>query len=189
MPLTRHDARRAAPFNFERDIVTRESTPAGSGKRRRRWLWAAIAAAQLLPFGVLFVLGATDPTDNIALGRNRIVQTRAGERIWLGTFWNHSDSLYTQLDAVVLFLDRDGKPVGQARGGADRLDPGEVFHIRARLPREAARMQVYQMRWTSGGHSAVLGPYRPWEFGYVTDPGCDEVRLAIGSCTPMRERS
>ena len=169
--------------------MTIESGDTIKWKARRRWIWAAVAAALLVPFGALFVMAATDPTDNIALGRNRIVETRSGERIWLGTFWNHSDSLYTRLDTVVLFLDRDGKPVGQARGGADRLDPGEVFDIRARLPRDAVRMQVYQMRWTSYGNSVVLGPYRAWDFGYVTDQGCDEVRLAIGSCTPMRQRS
>ncbi len=156
--------------------------------KRRRWLWAAAAAALLAPFAAIFVLAATSPDENIALGRNRIVQAPTGERIWLGTFWNHSDSLYTRLDAVVLFLDQEGKPVGQARGGADRLDPGEVFDIRARLPREAVRMQVYQLRWTSGGHSEVLGPFQPWDFGYVNDAGCDDLRLAIGSCTPMRAR-
>jgi hypothetical protein len=170
--------------------MTSDTIDIGARPRRwrSRWLWAAVAAALLVPFAILFVMAATSPDENIALGRNQIAQLPSGERLWLGTFWNHSDSLYTQLDAVVLFLDRDGKPVGQARGGADRLDPGEVFDIRARLPREAARMQVYQLRWTSGGHSEVLGPFRPWEFGYVNDAGCDEIRLAIGSCTPMRER-
>lgn len=168
------------------------SSAAIDGKAGRRWrrrlIWAAVAAMILLPLAAMFVMAATDPTDNIALGRNQVVQTRSGARIWQGTFWNHSDSLYTDLDAVVLFLDSEGKPVAQARGGAGRLDPGEVFHIVARLPRNAARMQIYQMRWTSYGHRAVLGPYRAWDFGYVTDAGCGGLRLAIGSCTPARER-
>lgn len=91
---------------------------------------------------------------------------------------------------MVLFLDPEGKPVGQARGGADRLDPGETFHLQAPLPEDAARMQVYQLRWTGpGGGSLTLGPYRSWPFGYVTDSECGDLRLAIGSCTPQRERS
>lgn len=128
------------------------------------------------------------PGDNIALSRNEVVQTATGQRRWRGTMWNHTDSLYRNLDTVILFVDRDGKPVGQARAGAKRLDPGETFHLDAPLPADAARMQVYQLRWTGphGGH-AVLGPYRAWDFGYVHDAQCDELRLKIGSCTPARE--
>jgi hypothetical protein len=134
-------------------------------------------------------MAATDDTDNIALSRNEVVSRPSGERVWHGTFWNHTDSLYTNLDAVILFLDKDGKPVGQAQGAADRLDPGETFHLQAPLPAEAVRMQVYQMRWTRYGARAVLGPYRPWSFGYVMDTECGELRLKIGSCTSQRERS
>ena len=165
-------------------------------ERLRRWrrraiaTWAGMAALVVVSFMVMFVMAATDPTENIALSRNEVVRTPSGERTWRGTFWNHSDSLYTDLDTVVLFLDKDGKPVGQARGGADRLDPGETFHLQALLPAEAVRMQIYQMRWTTNGrHRAVLGPYRSWPFGYVMDSECDELRLKIGSCVPQRERT
>jgi hypothetical protein len=165
-------------------------------ERLRRWrrraiaTWAVLAALAVVSLMVMFVLAATDPTENIALSRNEVARTPAGERTWLGTFWNHSDSLYTDLDTVVLFLDKDGRPVGQAGGGADRLDPGETFHLQAPLPTEAVRMQIYQLRWTSdGGHRAVLGPYRSWPFGYVMDSECGELRLKIGSCVPQRERS
>jgi hypothetical protein len=158
-------------------------------RRRAIATWAGIAALGAAMVLTTFVLGATDPTENIALSRNQLVSAPAGQRIWRGTFWNHSDSLYTDLDAVVLFLDGAGKPVGQARGGADRFDPGEIFHLSAPLPAGAARMQVYQLRWTSGDHRAVLGPYRSWPFGYVMDTECGKTRLAIGSCTPQRERS
>jgi hypothetical protein len=165
-------------------------------ERLRRWrrraiaTWAGMAALVVVSFMVMFVMAATDPTENIALSRNEVVRTPMGERTWRGTFWNHSDSLYTDLDAVVLFLDEEGRPVGQARGAAARLDPGETFHLQAPLPAEAVRMQIYQMRWTSdGGHRAVLGPYRSWSFGYVMDSECGELRLKIGSCTPQRERS
>jgi hypothetical protein len=165
-------------------------------ERLRRWrrraiaTWAGLAALITVSLAAMFVMAATDPTENIALSRNQVERSSSGERIWRGTFWNHSDSLYTDVDAVVLFLDKDGKPVGQARGAADRLDPGETFHVEAPLPEEAERMQIYQMRWTSGSrHRAVLGPYRSWPFGYVMDAECGELRLKIGSCTPQRERT
>jgi len=158
-------------------------------RRRALATWLALAVLAAVSAAAAFVMAATDPTDNIALSRNEPVVEASGERVWRGTFWNHSDSLYTDLDAVVLFLDRDGRPVGQAHGGADRLDPGETFHLDAPLPAEAVRMQVYLMRWTSGGHRAVLGPYRPWPFGYLMDAECGALRLRIGSCTPQRERT
>lgn len=167
-----------------------------ANQQLRRWrrlaiaTWVGMAALVFVALAVMFVLGATDPTDNIALSRNEVVTAPSGERTWRGTFWNHSDSLYTDLDAVVLFLDKDGKPVGQARGGAERLDPGETFHAQAPLPAEAVRMQIYQMRWTrEGRHRAVLGPYHSWPFGYLMDSECGELRLKIGSCTPQREQS
>lgn len=157
-------------------------------RRRAITTWIVLALIALLGVAAVFVLAATDPGDNIALSRNEVVSTPEG-REWRGTFWNHSDSLYTNLDTVVLFLDGQGRPVAQVAGGAGRLDPGEVFHLRQPLPDSAERMQVYRMAWTTGGGdaSAVLGPFRPWEFGYVTDAACDDVRLAIGSCTPQRE--
>ena len=143
----------------------------------------------LTALAALFVLAGTDPGDNIALSRNQVERRADGSLAWRGTFWNHTDSLYTDLDTVILFLDQSGRPVGQARGVADRLDPGEVFHLSAPLPRNAARMQVYRMAWTSNNDaSAVLGPFRPWEFGYVSDAACGALRLKIGSCTPQRER-
>lgn len=159
-------------------------------RRRAIATWAGMIAIAALTFMALFVMAATDDTDNIALSRNQVVRTATGERLWQGTFWNHTDSLYTRLDAVILFLDRDGKPVGQARGSAARLDPGERFHLQANLPMNAVRMQVYQLRWTGpGGGNAVLGPYRPWSFGHVTDTDCGDLRLKIGSCLPQRDIS
>ena len=159
-------------------------------RRRAVATWVILAALAVLSVMVMYVLAATDPTENIALSRNEVVAMPSGERSWRGTFWNHSDSLYKDLDTVVLFIDKDGKPVGQTQGGADRLDPGETFHLQASLPAEAVRMQIYQIRWTSdGGHRAVLGPYRTWPFGYVMDTECGELRLKIGSCFPQRERS
>ena len=154
---------------------------------RRRTARIVLATALVLPLGALFVAGATDDSDNIALSRNQVVATPQG-KIWKGTWWNHTDSLYTELDVVILFLDRDGKPVGQAEGGAARLDPGEVFHMEATLPPKAVQMRVYQLRWArEGGPRIALGPYRAWNFGYVMDERCGQTRLAIGSCAEQRE--
>ena len=169
-----------------------ETRAVGSGATRARFWkllpWAIVAALVMLPLAAMFVTAATDNTDNIALSRNEVVQNSSGQRMWRGTMWNHSDSLYTDLDIVVLFLDREGKPVGQARGGAARLDPGEVFNLQSELPAQAIRMQIYQLRWTGpGGGKAVLGPYRAWEFGYLQNDACGELQLKIGSCTPARE--
>lgn len=160
-------------------------------RRRRRRIGYGVAAAFAV-LAPLWVMAAMDDTDNIALARNEVVRAPGGGRMWRGTFWNHTDSLYTGLSAVVLFLDAEGRPVGQARGAARRLDPGEAFGLEAALPADAARMQVCQLRWTTGPADAgtdphVLGPYEPWEFGHVTDRACGDVRLAIGSCTPLRE--
>lgn len=161
----------------------------------RRWrrlaigTWAILALLLLLAFATIFVLAATDDTDNIALSRNDVVAAPGGQRMWKGTFWNHSDSLYEKLDAIVLFVDRDGAPVGQARGGAARLDPGEVFHLSAPLPPTAAAMRVYRLRWSrEHGPLADLGPYRVWPFGYVMDRQCGDTRLALGSCSEQREQ-
>jgi hypothetical protein len=156
-------------------------------KHRRKWLWAGGAMLLLLPLAILYVLAATSPDENIVLSRNEVVHQPSGERLWRGTYWNHSDSLYTDLDVVILFIDKDGKPVGQARGEAARLDPGEVFHLEARLPREALQIRMYQLRWTSYGNSAVLGPFQPWPFGYVQEAECSAMGLRIGACTPARE--
>jgi hypothetical protein len=172
-------------------MMVKTGTAASGGRSARIWQllpWATILALLLLPLAVFFVMAATDDTENIALSRNEIVQSATGTRVWRGTMWNHTDSLYTELDTVVLFLDAEGKPVGQTRGGASRLDPGEVFHLQAELPAQAARMQIYQLRWTvPNGGKAVLGPYQPWEFGYLQDSRCGDLRIKIGSCTPARE--
>jgi hypothetical protein len=71
-------------------------------RRRAIATWASIAALVVIAFIVMFVMAATDPTENIALSRNEVLQTPSGERTWRGTFWNHSDSLYTDCDALRL---------------------------------------------------------------------------------------
>ena len=159
-----------------------------SSRRWRKWAWGAAAALILSPLAVLYVLAATDPDENIVLSRNQVIHQPSGTRLWRGTYWNHSDSLYTGLDVVLLFLDKDGKPVGQAQGEAARLDPGEVFHLQAKLPPEAVQIRMYRLRWTSYGNSVELGPFPPWPFGYVQHAECSEMGIRIGACTPAREQ-
>ena len=159
-----------------------------SSRRWRKWAWGAAAALILSPLAVLYVLAATDPDENIVLSRNQVIHQPSGTRLWRGTYWNHSDSLYTGLDVVILFLDKDGKPVGQAQGEAARLDPGEVFHLQAPLPPEAVQIRMYRLRWTSYGNSVELGPFPPWPFGYVQHAECSEMGIRIGACTPAREQ-
>ena len=159
-----------------------------SSRRWRKWAWGAAAALILSPLAVLYVLAATDPDENIVLSRNQVIHQPSGTRLWRGTYWNHSDSLYTGLDVVLLFLDKDGKPVGQAQGEAARLDPGEGFHLQAPLPPEAVQIRMYRLRWTSYGNSVELGPFPPWPFGYVQHAECSEMGIRIGACTPAREQ-
>ena len=99
-----------------------------SSRRWRKWAWGAAAALILLPLAALYVLAATDPDENIVLSRNQVIHQPSGTRLWRGTYWNHSDSLYTGLDVVLLFLDKDGKPVGQAQGEASRQRPLNLIH-------------------------------------------------------------
>ena len=73
--------------------------------------------------------------ENIVLSRNEVIRTPSGERTWRGTFWNHSDSLYTDLDTVVLPLDKDGKPVGQARGATVSIPERHSTSRRRCLPK------------------------------------------------------
>lgn len=55
-------------------------------RRRAKITWAIMAAFILLLLAAMFVMAATDDTDNIALSRNQVVRTASGERIWKGTF-------------------------------------------------------------------------------------------------------
>ena len=63
--------------------------------------WIVLGGVINLMLAVLFVMSATDPGDNIALSRTEVVRTAGGERMWRGTFRNHSDSLYTDLDTTL----------------------------------------------------------------------------------------
>ena len=160
-------------------------------RRRAIATWAAIAALVVIAFIVMFVMAATDPTEN----PSRSAATKCYRRLRAsapGAARSGTTRTASTRTSIRWFCSstRTASPVAQARGGADRLDPGETFQLQATLPAEAVRMQIYQMRWTTNGrHRAVLGPYRSWPFGYVMDSECDALRLKIGSCVPQRERT
>ena len=47
---------------------------------------------------------------------------------------NRTDSLYREVAVTIRLLDRDGQPVGEPSGRADRLEPGEELNLQALLP-------------------------------------------------------
>lgn len=136
--------------------------------RCNRRLWVCIAAPVLL---VLWVAGALDDDGNIALVRNDVVHQNSDIRIWQGTMVNTTDSQYREIDVTIRFLDSQNQPVGEVTGRADQLEPGETLDLRAALPSNAARMQVYSLAWRTGrldkSVGEPLGPWAPWSFGYV----------------------
>ena len=78
-----------------------------------------------------------------------------------------ADSLYREVAVTIRFLDRDGQPVGETSGRADRLEPGEELKLQAPLPSQAESMQVYALQWRTGDVGRLLGPWAPWPFGYL----------------------
>ncbi len=140
------------------------------GWRGRQWVipaWAGVASLIVLPLFVLFVMAATDDDENVALTRNDVVTDAAGARTWHGTMMNRTDSLYREVAVTIRFLDRDGQPMGETSGRADRLEPGEELNLQAPLPSRAESMQVYSLQWRTGDVGRLLGPWAPWPFGYL----------------------
>lgn len=133
-----------------------------------KWVVAAVIA---LPLLLLYVMAATDPDGNIALVGNEVVDDGAGGRIWRGRMMNTSGppspSQYREIAVTIRFLDKDGQPVGEARGSKEVLEARETFDFEAPLPPGAERMQVYSLQWRTGNGGALLGPWQPWEFGYL----------------------
>jgi hypothetical protein len=172
-------------FAFVLLFLTGVAIDAAARKIGNRALLAlAIAAIIAAPAWLWLSIGSS-LDDVIVLTQNMAVPQEGG-RLWRGTYWNHTDRTYSNVDVVILFLDKDGRPVGQVNGGASTLDPGEVFHLEAKLPPEAVNMRMYQLRWgASGEQKVVLGPFQPWAFGYV-QAECSEADAKSGACA-MKE--
>lgn len=133
-------------------------------------VWSVLAALLLLPLLVLPLWVATaDAEESIPLSRNEVMADGAGNRTWHGAMLNPSDSLYRELAVTIRFLDANNRPVGETRGQIEQLQPGESLPLQAALPETAVRMQVYSLQWRTGRRNAgrLLGPYVPWEFGYL----------------------
>ena len=129
--------------------------------------WVGVASLIVLPLLVLYVIAATDDDENVVLTRNDVATDASGVRTWRGTMMNRTDSLYREVAVTIRFLDRDGQPVGETSGRADRLEPREELNLQAPLPSRAESMQVYSLQWRTDDVGRLLGPWAPWPFGYL----------------------
>ena len=137
--------------------------------------WTILVVLLLVPPAALLVgrlaigLSTNDAEHDFPLTRNEVVTDGAGHRIWYGAFLNPTDNEYREVAATIRFLDTDNRPVGEVRGQVDRLGTGESLPLQGPLPDTAVRMQVYSLQRRTGPHNLgrLLGPYLPWEFGYV----------------------
>ena len=133
-------------------------------------VWLVLGGLAMVPLFALFALFRFyDAEESIPLSRNEVVVDAAGGRTWYGTMLNPSDSEYRELAVTIRFLDANGQPVGEARGQRDLMRPGDNLPLQAALPATAERMQMYSLQWRTGRKNVgrLLGPYQPWEFGYL----------------------
>lgn len=134
-----------------------------------KWILAAII---LLPVLFMYLLIASNPDDNVALTRNEVVENGANGRTWFGRFNGSSEDSYREVAVTIRFLDSNGESVGEISGRDDLLEGGEALDLQAALPPEAVNMQVYSLQWRAGEEGEriigeLLGPYFPWQFGYL----------------------
>lgn len=103
-----------------------------------------------------------------ALGRDEVMRETLGGRTWRGALTNPTDRACADVTVRVRFLDRAGRVVGAPVGAhASWLEPGAALHLQARLPAEAAGLEIAALRWTAGGRAFDLGPGDPRLFGPV----------------------
>ena len=135
--------------------------------RHQKGIRVAVSALIVVPLLILWALLATEDDSNIALVRSDVELDDSGRRTWHGTMMNRTDSRYREVAVTIRFLGADDIPVGEARGQADLLEPGEVLPMSAPLPSQAERIQVYSLQWRTGDVGRLLGPWAPWSFGYL----------------------
>ena len=103
----------------------------------------------------------------MAAGKAMADSRHSDGRKWRPAFITPSDGPYADVSVVMLILDRDGVPVGQARGRADRLGPGEGLDLETPLPAGGVAARVYELCWRADGERRTLGPHKQWQFGAV----------------------
>ncbi len=134
-----------------------------------KWILTAFI---VLPVFLLYLRIASNPDDNVALTRNEIVENAAGGRTWFGRFNGSNEDPYREVAATIRFLDSNGQPVGEVSAQDDLLEAGEGLDLQASLPPGAVMMQMYALQWRAGREGErvigeLLGPYFPWQFGYL----------------------
>jgi hypothetical protein len=139
------------------------------GRRLSIPVWVVLAAIFLPALLGAWVMLATEDDSNIALSRNEVLTDDSGARSWYGTMTNQTESQYREVAVVIRFLDGDGKPVAEVSGTAGRMEPGDDLKLQAVLPEDAVQMQVYSLQWRTGTANVgrLLGPWAPWQFGYL----------------------
>lgn len=146
----------------------------------RRWtqwtieikVWKILAALVILPILILWFRIVHQDDEILALSRNEVISSAAGERTWVGSFVNTNDSWLTDVSVTVDFLDRDNRIVGKAEAEAPELTSGRRLDLEAPLPPDAVRLRIHSVQWRMNGRGVLMGPFRePWEFGYLmVDP-------------------
>ena len=139
--------------------------------RHQKGIRVAVSALIVVPLLILWALLATEDDSNIALVRSDVELDDSGQRTWHGTMGNTTDSQYREIAVTIRFLDSADQPVGEVRGSADVLEPGESFDLQAPLAPEAVALQVYSLEWETGRWDKKtdppLGPWAPWPFGHI----------------------
>ncbi len=106
--------------------------------------------------------GQTGPV----LTRNEVLRETLGGRTWLGAVTNRGERACTGLQVRIRFLDRTGTAVGApVSARTDWLEPGAALHLQARLPPEAAGLEIVSLRWTAAGRTVELAPAGPRPLG------------------------
>jgi len=148
--------------------------------RPKRWrdrtmeikVWKVLAAVIVLPILVFWFRVVHQNDEILALVRNEVVTSVAGQRTWAGSFVNTNDKTLRDVAVTVDFLDSQDRTVGKANAEAAELPFSTRLDLQAPLPSNAVKLRIYSVQWRMGKTAALMGPFRePWEFGYLmADP-------------------
>jgi len=135
-------------------------------------VWKILAALVILPILVLWFRVVHQDDEILALIRNDVVTSPAGQRTWAGSFINTNERTLRDVAVTVDFLDGQDRTVAKAEAEAAELPFSARLNVEAPLPADAVRLRIYSVQWRMDGTGALMGPFRePWEFGYLmVDP-------------------